>query len=322
MSQLFRRPLWIGFTSLGLIILAIVLLRQFSMFGTGAGETRHVHSKAVLYDANASTHAGSNVNDLSEPLDQKSSNNHKALPSDMTPPQNETALSNVSEQQTDSLKTRLAKMTHEAQNQRIAALIESRGCRYVTRDQDEFAQTLASAIESGESSSFTENMQARFEKCQSVPPLAPRYVDEVMTLVELKNKHALKPLWQILPKELEAHFQMNTVSRDTFIENRKAFKIKQYALTEALAFDMTNPARDEALHYLFNGYFRKDYETGLPNEVKSFAFGLLFLETTQNDKLYRNVEWLIERAKKRLGDDKVEEAYQLVDTLKEKHQPQ
>lgn len=316
MSQLFRRLLWIGFILLGLIILVVVLLRQFGVFDTRTGETRNTHSNATSYDANAS----SNANGLSESLDKQPSNNHKALPSELTPPQNKTASSKESEQQTDSLKTRLAKMTREAQNQRIAALLESRGCRYVTRDSEEFAQNLARAIEAGESASFTENMQSRFEKCQSVPPLAPGYVDELMTLVELKNTNALKPLWQILPKELEAHFQMNTVSRDAFIESRKAFKIKQYALTEALAFDMTNPARDEALHYLFNGYFQKDYETGLPNEVKSLAFGLLFLETTQNDKLHRNVEWLIERAKKRLGSDKVEEAYQVFDALLDKHQ--
>lgn len=176
-----------------------------------------------------------------------------------------------------------------------------RNCLNVPRNKTQLEQWVERATSSGEPFAYINDIQNRFESCQSVSRENPDYIHQLIVAAKQGSDAAASELWAIGENELVKYINSQALGQIETELNSK--ELAQFAATKyLLARENALKGGAQSLRRLVLGYQNFDPETNQPNLLKASAFARFGMQTTNDNDLYRFLSWVQERIAPKLNE--------------------
>lgn len=209
-----------------------------------------------------------------------------------------------------NIVNQIPKVTSDAEaNYQLAKLIRS--CRNIPNSPDALTLWLEQSQQNNEPESYIKDVISRFDQCSSLHISNTNYIRLLITAAEQHNDIAVSELWSISDHEYFDIMELNNSEWTQKVSARQKFLNKKYELAKRAALT----GAELSLQRLIHAYQDYDPETGQPNIVKALAYANFTLKTTNNNDLYRKVDWIKQQIESKLGFQAIEQAQQLTEQL-------
>lgn len=231
------------------------------------------------------------------------------MPSSLSNPSNTVMAHPISHNPTN-VTNQLTSVTDQAEtNYQLATTI--RNCRNIPSSKDALALWLERSQQNNEPQTYIEDVLARFEQCSNLHLSGTNYIHLLIMAAEQYSDIAVSELWSISDREYFKVMKLTKSPRPKKISARQGFLQKKYDLAQALALT----GAELSLQRLIQGYQNYDPETGHPNVIKALAYANFALYITDNNELYRKVDWIKHKLEDNLSFEAKEQAAQLTEQI-------
>ena len=182
-----------------------------------------------------------------------------------------------------------------------------RYCRNVPKSNIALNAWLDVSLQNNEPQAYIDDVLNRFEQCKSLITPNANYIGLLTTAAKLLNDEAISELWSISDKEYFDIMQLEAKSRNAQIAAREEFLELKYQLAEAAA----KQGGELSLLCLVQGYQNYDPDSKQPNLTKALAYAYFTLSITQDNDLYRKVDWIKQNLERKLSYENIDQAQQL-----------
>lgn len=182
-----------------------------------------------------------------------------------------------------------------------------RYCRNIPTSDAELTTWLERSQQHNEPQAYIDDVLNKFDQCKSLITPNSNYIGILITAAKQLNDEAISELWSISDKEYFDVMQLEKNSKESRISARENFLLVKYQLAKAAAAQ----GGELSLMHLVQGYQSYDPDTKQPNLTKALAYAYLTLSVTQDNDLYRKVDWIKQNLEQKLNHENIEQAHQL-----------
>lgn len=181
-----------------------------------------------------------------------------------------------------------------------------RYCRNIPRSDTQLRSWLEQSQQGNEPQAYIDDVLKKFEQCKSLNTPNFNYIGLLTTAAKQLNDEAISELWSISDKEYFDIMQLKDKNRDAQVSARTSFLELKYHLAQAAAIK----GGELSLLRLIQGYQNYDPDTKQANLSKALAYANFTLTVTQDNDLYRKVDWIKQSLEQKLSHDSIERAHQ------------
>lgn len=203
-----------------------------------------------------------------------------------------------------------------SENYKLAKQI--RHCRNIPASDAELNAWLELSLKSNEPQNYIDEVLNKFEQCKNLITPNSNYIGLLTTAAKQLNDEAISELWSISDKEYFDIMQLENKNKDAIVSAREEFLELKYQVAKKAA----EQGGELSLLRLVQGYQNYDPETKQPNLTKALAYAYFTLSVTQDNDLYRKVDWIKQNLERKLNHENIEQAQQLNTHLIENTQEQ
>lgn len=186
-----------------------------------------------------------------------------------------------------------------------------RDCRNIPANEDQLSTWLMQAQENGEPQAYLDDVLTRYETCKSLNIPNTNYIGLLITAAKQLNDNAISELWSIPFQEYSSVLQLPEQTRAEQIQAKTEFVKLKYELAHQSALQ----GGELSLQHLVKEYQNYDPNTHLPNLVKALAYANFALSVTQDNDLYRKMDWFKQKLESKLSYNDVEQAQAITSEL-------
>lgn len=182
-----------------------------------------------------------------------------------------------------------------------------RNCRNIPTSDVELNAWLELSLQNNEPQAYIDDVLNKFDQCKNLITPNSNYIGLLTTAAKHLNDEAISELWSISDKEYFDIIQLENNNRESIVSARERFLGLKYQLAAAAA----EQGGELSLLHLVQGYQNYDPETKQPNYTKALAYAYFTLSVTQDNNLYRKVDWIKQNLEQKLSYQNIEQAQQL-----------